>query len=125
MEQANNVQKVTVYYGFLEGSTVRGTVPCTLEAFALSYLKRKVNEAGYKYNDKGRAEYVDSCRDLVDYDSPETVTREEAASEAAHILVFSNTIIVDMRKKESVPVSVLNAISDIIQEKLMSSIVSD
>lgn len=112
-----------VYFGFLEGRALKGIQPCTLEDFALTYLKRKVTEEGYKYNDAGRLQYVDDCRDLVDYDNPETVTREEAANEAAHILTFSNVMIIDMDARASVSTGMLNMISDIIREKLMASIV--
>ena len=102
---------------------MRGVRPCFLETFALSYLKSKVSEAGYKYNDKGRTEYVDSCKELVDYDSPESVTREEAASEVAYILTFSNVMIVDMVSRASVSTEVMDLISDIIREKLTASVI--
>lgn len=113
-----------VHFGFLESNSIKGVQPCSLEDFALTYLKKKVNEAGFKYNDKGRTEYVDSCKELVDYDNAEAVTREEAANEAAYILVYSNTQIIDLKTRASVSTKVLDQISGVILDKLTESIVA-
>lgn len=115
----------SVHYAFLEGTALKGVQPCSLEAFTLTYLKKKVSEAGFKYNDKGRAEYVDSCKELVDYDNAEAVTREEAASEAAYILAYSNTQIIDLNTRASVSTKVLDLMVSIIEEKLSASIAAE
>ena len=118
-----NVSKNTVMrMGILEGSTVRTFVPCTIEAFTLTYLKSRMAEDGHKFNDTGRTAYVSEWKEYVDYDNPEAVTMEEAASEAAHILVYSNTMFIDMGKRQSVSTEVLSVMSEVIEEKLRDSI---
>jgi hypothetical protein len=107
--------------GILEGRTVRTFVPMTVEDFALTFLKMRTREGGFKYNPEGRAAFVMNCRDLVNYDSPEDVTFEESANELAYILIYSNLDLIDMATRCSVSTNVLSVLSEVIREKLMET----
>ena len=121
-----DVYQISILFGiFGDGGLQSLRNECTVEAFALMYLRDKVKKAGFLYNDTGRLAYLEDWREFENENAEEGNTVEdlrEIADTVASNLVYSNTHFIDMKTKKQVSGEIENAIAEVIRKKLITAI---
>ena len=118
-KQTTAVMKATAVL-FMDKGLVRFSAPQGVEGVARYIAKKRINEEGFKFNSKGRAEWLKSEVDYANEVNAYTVNAREYAYTAACNLFYNNAPHIIGEGNKQVPNSFLDECAEYIYRLLES-----
>ena len=120
-----DVYQISILFGiFSDNGLMSLRNECTVEAFALMYLRDKVKKSGFSWNESGRLAYLKDWQEFENENAEEggeITDLEIIADTVAENLVYSNVHFINMKTRNQVSGEIAAAISEVIKTKLITA----